>query len=632
MMKEENRNLLLAIALSVVVLFGWQYFYGVPQMEKQKQIAQQNQQTQSGAAPAGTPVPTAPGQSGQPSTAPAPGQPNATAPAGVPATSAPQTREQALAASPRVRIDTPKISGSLSLTGARIDDVSLKAYRETVDPTSPNIVLLSPAGGPNAYYSDFGWVAGPGANVALPNARTVWTADAEVMTAGKPLTLSWDNGQGLLFRRVITVDDNAMFAIRDEVENKGASAVTLFPYGQVVRVGRPHTMGYYVLHEGMVGNLGEQGLQEFTYDHVDKEPLLSAGTNGKVWRDVVGGFIGITDKYWAAAVIPDQARKYEGRYSSVQTGSQRTYQADFLGEAVSVAPGASAASNAHLFAGAKEVAAIDGYEKSLGIKRFELMIDWGWFYFITKPLFFVLDWIYKHVGNFGVAILLVTVLLKILFFPLANKSYASMAKMKAVQPEMMAIRERYADDKMKQQQALMELYKTQKINPVAGCWPVLLQIPVFFALYKILFITIEMRHAPFFGWIRDLAAPDPTSIFNLFGLLPFEVPAFLMIGGWPIIMGITMFIQMKMNPEPPDPVQKMMFTWMPVFFTFLLGSFPAGLVIYWSWNNLLSVLQQGYIMRKHGVKIELFDNIKAMFGGKKPVPAGTPQPANSNKK
>lgn len=632
MMKEENRNLLLAIALSVVVLFGWQYFYGVPQMEKQKQIAQQNQQTQSGAAPAGTPVPTAPGQSGQPSTAPAPGQPNATAPAGVPATSAPQTREQALAASPRVRIDTPKISGSLSLTGARIDDVSLKAYRETVDPTSPNIVLLSPAGGPNAYYSDFGWVAGPGANVALPNARTVWTADAEVMTAGKPLTLSWDNGQGLLFRRVITVDDNAMFAIRDEVENKGASPVSLFPYGQVVRVGRPHTMGYFVLHEGLVGNLGEQGLQEFTYDHVDKEPLLSAGTNGKVWRDVVGGFIGITDKYWAAAVIPDQARKYEGRYSSVQTGSQRTYQADFLGEAVSVAPGASAASNAHLFAGAKEVAAIDGYETSLGIKRFELMIDWGWFYFITKPLFFVLDWIYKHVGNFGVAILLVTVLLKILFFPLANKSYASMAKMKAVQPEMMAIRERYADDKMKQQQALMELYKTQKINPVAGCWPVLLQIPVFFALYKILFITIEMRHAPFFGWIRDLAAPDPTSIFNLFGLLPFEVPAFLMIGGWPIIMGITMFIQMKMNPEPPDPVQKMMFTWMPVFFTFLLGSFPAGLVIYWSWNNLLSVLQQGYIMRKHGVKIELFDNIKAMFGGKKPVPAGTPQPANSNKK
>ncbi|MDX3806929.1 MAG: membrane protein insertase YidC, partial [Bosea sp. (in: a-proteobacteria)] len=340
-------------------------------------------------------------------------------------------------------------------------------------------------------------------------------------------------------------------------------------------------------------------------------------------------------KYWAAAVIPDQQRKYEGRFSSVETGTQRTYQADFLGEGVTVAPGAKTASQARLFAGAKEVAAINGYEESQQIKRFDLLIDWGWFYFFTKPLFFLLDWIYKHVGNFGVAILIVTVLLKGLFFPLANKSYASMAKMKALQPEMTAIRERYADDKMKQQQALMELYKTQKINPVAGCWPVLLQIPVFFALYKILFITIEMRHAPFFGWIHDLAAPDPTNLFNLFGLIPYTPPAMLHLGLWPIIMGITMFIQMKMNPEPPDPVQKMMFTWMPVFFTFLLGSFPAGLVIYWSWNNLLSVTQQGFIMKKNGVKIELFDNIRRMFGKgppADPAPTAPAKPANSNKK
>lgn len=628
MMKEDNRNLLLAITLSVVVLLGWQYFYGVPQMEKQKQIAQQNQQTQTQAAPppaAGAPAPgAAPGQT----PAAVPGQP------GGPAAVAAGTREQALAASQRVRIDTPKIAGSISLTGARIDDVSLKAYRETVDPNSPNIILLSPLGGPNAYYSDFGWVAAPGANVALPNAATVWSADAQMLRPGTPVNLTWDNGQGLLFRRAISVDDNAMFTIRDTVENKGGAAVTLFPYGQVVRQGKPATLGYYVLHEGLVGNLGEQGLQEYTYDAIDKEPLLTPGTHGKVWKDAVGGFVGITDKYWAAAVAPDQSRKYEGRYSSVQTGASRTYQADFLGEAVTVAPGASAASSAHLFAGAKETAAIDGYEKNLGIKRFELLIDWGWFYFITKPLFFVLDWIYKHVGNFGVAILIVTVLLKGLFFPLANKSYASMAKMKAVQPEMLAIRERYADDKMKQQQALMELYKTQKINPLAGCWPVLVQIPVFFALYKILFITIEMRHAPFFGWIRDLAAPDPT---NIFFFLPAALTAFLHLGFWPIIMGITMFVQMKMNPEPPDPVQKMMFTWMPVFFTFLLGSFPAGLVIYWAWNNFLSILQQGFIMRKHGVKIELWDNLKGMFG-KKPVaaaasatPAAT-KPANSNKK
>lgn len=625
MMKEDNRNLLLAITLSVVVLLGWQFFYGVPQMEKQKQITQQNQQAQSQTAPAGT--------TAVPGPSPVPGQTaTGTAPGAAPASVAVETRDQALARNPRVRIDTPKIGGSISLVGARIDDVSLKAYRETVDPNSANIILLSPLGGPHPYYSDFGWVAAPGTTVPLPGATTVWTPDAQVLKPGTPLNLSWDNGQGLLFKRAITVDDNAMFTIRDEVENKGATPATLFPYGQVVRQGKPATLGYYVLHEGMIGNLGEQGLQEYTYDKIDKEPLLSPGTNGKVWKDSVGGFVGITDKYWAAAVAPDQARKYEGRYSSVQTGSLRTYQADFLGEAVTVAPGASSATQARLFAGAKEVAAIDGYEKNLGIKRFELMIDWGWFYFITKPMFYVMDWIYKHVGNFGIAILIVTLLLKGLFFPLASKSYASMAKMKAVQPEMVAIRERFADDKMKQQQALMELYKTQKINPVAGCWPVLLQIPVFFALYKILFITIEMRHAPFFGWIHDLAAPDPT---NVFFFLPAFATAFLHIGIWPIIMGITMFIQMKMNPEPPDPVQKMMFTWMPVFFTFLLGSFPAGLVIYWSWNNLLSVTQQGYIMKKHGAKIELFDNIKGLFK-KKPAEtaavAAPAKPANSNKK
>ncbi len=636
-MKEDNRNLLLAITLSVVVLLGWQYFYGLPQAEKQKQIAQQNQQTQSQQAPQPSGAPTASG------TAPAPAPAQGTAPAQpgqAPVTAAPvaATRDAALAAGPRLRIDTSKIAGSISLTGARIDDVSLKAYHETVDPKSPIIVLLSPAGGPNAYYSDFGWVAGPGANVPLPNANTVWTADSEVLTSAKPVTLTWDNGQGLIFKRTIAVDDNAMFSIRDEVENKSANAVSLYPYGQVVRVGKPTTLGYYVLHEGMIGSLGEQGLQEYTYDAIDKEPALGSATHGKVWKDVVGGFVGITDKYWAAAAIPDQGKKYEGRYSSVQTGSVRTYQADFLGEAVNVAPGASASASSRLFAGAKEVAAIDGYEKNLGIKRFELMIDWGWFYFITKPMFYVMDWVYKHVGNFGIAILVVTVLLKLLFFPLANKSYASMAKMKAVQPEMMAIRERYADDKMKQQQALMELYKTQKINPLAGCWPVLVQIPVFFALYKILFITIEMRHAPFYGWIKDLAAPDPTNLFNLFGLLPFTPPAMLHLGIWPILMGVTMFVQMKMNPEPPDPVQKMMFTWMPVFFTFLLGSFPAGLVIYWTWNNLLSVAQQGYIMRKHGVKIELWDNLKGMFGKKPAAATTTPavpapgKPANSNKK
>src|SRR6478609_5385705 len=343
MMKEDNRNLLLAIVMSVVILLGWQFFYAKPQMEKQQEAARQNQQAQSQQAPAAS------GSTPAPAT---PGQPAGSAAPGAALTQAAGTREQALAASPRVRIDTPKISGSISLTGARIDDVSLKAYRETVDPHSANIILLSPLGGPNAYYSDFGWVAAPGSNVTLPNATTVWTPDSQVLTPAKPLTLSWDNGQGLTFRRVVSVDDNAMFTIRDEVDNKGGSAVTLFPYGQVVRQGKPTTLGYYVLHEGLVGNLGEQGLQEYTYDKIDKEPLLSPGTTGKSWKDAVGGFVGITDKYWAAAVIPDQQRKYDGRYSSVQTGNSHTYQADFLGEAVAIAPGATAAANARLFAGA----------------------------------------------------------------------------------------------------------------------------------------------------------------------------------------------------------------------------------------------------------------------------------------
>jgi YidC/Oxa1 family membrane protein insertase len=459
--------------------------------------------------------------------------------------------------------------------------------------------------------------------VPLPTADTPWTADAPTLTSAKPVTLTWDNGQGLVFRREIGVDEKFMFTVRDAVENRGAAPVTLYPYGLVSRHGKPATQGYYVLHEGLVGALGDQGLQEYTYDKLAKEPPIPGqNTRGKAWPGVTSGFVGITDKYWAAAAIPDQAQPYTGSFTERDEGPTKLYQANVLGEARSVAPGATAQSDARLFAGAKEVTTVDAYEKNLGIKRFDLVIDWGWFYFITKPLFRVLDFFYKFFGNFGIAILLVTVLLKIAFFPLANRSYASMAKMKAVQPEMVAIRERYADDKMKQQQALMDLYKKEKINPVAGCWPVVIQIPVFFALYKVLFVTIEMRHAPFFGWIRDLAAPDPTNVFNLFGALPFDptvLPVFghfLHLGVWPILMGITMWLQMKMNPAPADPVQQQVFAWMPLIFTFMLGSFPAGLVIYWAWNNLLSVTQQYAIMRKNGVKVELWDNLRGTFAKK----------------
>ena len=623
MQKEDNRNMLLAIVLSGLVLLGWNYFYGVPQVEKQRQIAQTSApvSTQAGAPGATAPGANIPGANmpgANISGTNVPGL-NAAAPgAPVPGAGAADTRESAISRGPRISVETPRIFGSISLVGGRIDDVSLKAYRETVDPKSANIVLLSPANSPKPYYADFGWVSATG--VATPTASTLWSAGSTALTPDKPATLSWDNGQGLIFRRIISVDQNAMFTVKDEVENRGSVAATLLPYGLVARHGKPVTLGFYVLHEGLIGVLGEQGLQEYTYDTIDKEPLISGTTRGKGWKDTASGFVGITDKYWATAIIPDQERRFEGRLTSAQinsaTGASRIYQADMLGEMQTIAAGGTGTSTTRFFAGAKEVEAIDGYQEKLGIKRFDRLIDWGWFYFLTKPMFLAMNWLYHLVGNFGLAILGITVLIKFIFLPLANKSYASMAKMKSAQPEMLLIRERFADDKMKQQQAMMELYKKEKINPLAGCWPVLIQIPVFFALYKVLFVTIEMRQAPFFGWIKDLAAPDPTSIFNLFGLLPYNVPEFLHIGVWPLLMGVTMFVQMKMNPEPPDPVQKMVFTWMPLFFTFLLASFPAGLVIYWTWNNLLSVLQQGYIMKKHGTKIELWDNLKGLFAKK----------------
>ena len=605
MFSGDTKNLLLAIALSVGVLLGWNYFFGAPMMEKQRPAAPTSGQ------PAGPAVPTPAPREGQPST------PNPSTVPGLPGAPAVESRDAALARSKRIRIDTDALSGSIPLKGGRVDDVSLKRYRETVDPNSPQIVLLSPSGTPNPYYAEFGWV-GAGA----PGPDTEWTADGEVLTPEKPVTLTAQGGNGLVFRRRIAVDDKFMFTLQDSVENKGAAPATLNAYGLVSRHGKPPTQGYYVLHEGLIGVVGDQGLQEYGYAGLDKEPIIPGGAaRGKLWTGAVGGFLGITDKYWAAAVVPDQGLAYQAAFRSRQEGATFLYQADILSDVKTVAPGATLDLTQRLFAGAKEVAQIDAYERSIGIKKFDLLIDWGWFYFITKPMFKALDFFFKMFGNFGLSILIVTVILKGFFLPLANRSYVSMAKMKAVQPEMVAIRERYADDKVKQQQEMMTLYKREKINPIAGCWPVLIQIPVFFALYKVLFVTIEMRHAPFFGWIRDLAAPDPTSLFNLFGLLPFQVPEFLHIGVWPLVMGVTMFLQMKMNPEPPDPIQKAMFSYMPLIFTFMLASFPAGLVIYWAWNNLLSVTQQYVIMRRNGVKVELWDNLRTMVAKKKAAEA-----------
>ncbi len=612
----EHKNTILAIVLSLIVVIGWEYYFARPELQNQ---AQQQSQQQEQKPP--QPQPNNPGgaQSGAPNGA-APGAPNV--PSGQAQT---QTRAAVLANLPHVDIDTPTLRGSIDLKGGRIDNLSLVQYRETTDANSPPIVLLSPSGAPDAFYAEFGWVPAAGSNQPMPGPDTVWKQEGSgALGVDRPVTLAYDNGQGLVFRRTIDVDSHYLFKIKDEVQNKGTSPVTLFPYGLVSRHGTPEVQGYYILHEGLVGVIGDRGLQEETYKKVLEKKSES-------W-DATNVWLGFTDKYWATVLLPDTGAKVKARFSGTEAGGQPIYQTDYLAEPLTVAPGASGSTETRLFAGAKEVSLVGinfpfgpgGYNESLQLNHFDLLIDWGWFYFITKPMFLALDFFFRLVGNFGIAILIVTVLIKALFFPLANKSYVSMAKMKAVQPEMAMIKQRYADDRAKQQQAMMELYRKEQINPVAGCLPIAIQIPVFFSLYKVLFVTIEMRQAPFYGWIHDLSAGDPTNIFTLGGLIPFDptilpvIGSFLHLGFWPAIMGVTMWVQMKLNPAPPDPAQQVIFNWMPVIFTFMLAHFPAGLVIYWAWNNSLSVVQQSTIMHRNGAKIELWDNLKRTFIKPKP--------------
>jgi YidC/Oxa1 family membrane protein insertase len=590
-MDENNRNFILAILLSIGVLFAWQTFF----MPKPQQAPGEKPAEQQQAQPQGELGPPQPqGQSAEPA--------GATPQAGG---SAPTlTREEALAQSPRIAIDTPSLKGSIALKGGRIDDLTLKDYRETVDPTSPQVVLLSPAGGPHAYYAESGYKpAADSEDLALPGADTLWTAASQApLTPNSPVTLTYDNGKGLQFTRTISVDDKYMFAVDDKVKNSGSVPAALYRYALVRRHEMPHVRGYYILHEGLIGVV-DDGLEEIKYKNALKETQPAQFKSQSGW-------LGITDKYWAAAVIPEQGKALLATFTGKEINGQDVFQTDYIMTSpLTIAPGQSGEAQGRVFAGAKEVNVVAGYADTYNIPRFDRLIDWGWFYFLTKPMFAALDYFYKLVGNFGIAILIVTVLIKLILFPLANKSYVAMSKMKKLAPEMQRIKERYADDRMRQQQAMMELYKKEKVNPASGCLPILVQIPVFFALYKVLFITIEMRHAPFFGWIKDLSAPDPTNVFNLFGLIPWDPPTFLAIGIWPIIMGITMWVQMKLNPAPPDPVQQKLFSWMPVFFTFLLASFPAGLVIYWAWNNFLSVVQQSVIMTRQGVEIPLLENL-----------------------
>jgi YidC/Oxa1 family membrane protein insertase len=588
-MDENNRNFILAIVLSIGVLFAWQYYFVPKHPAPATQTAEQQQTEQQ--TEQGPPQPPGGGEV-QSGGAPQPG----------PSAAPTMTREEALAQSPRIAIETPSLIGSIALKGGRIDDLTLKDYRETVEPTSPLVVLLSPAGGPHAYYAEHGWVAEGGKNLGLPGPETTWTAEsAGPLTPQSPVTLSYDTGTGLKFTRTISLDDKYMFTVNDQVANTGAEAVTLYPYALVSRHETPHVQGFYILHEGLIGVVDDGGLEEISYSKALENPPAVVTSQH--------GWLGITDKYWAAVVIPEQGKGFKATFSGIQKDSRDRFQTDYLMDQMSIAPGETGEAKGNVFAGAKEVNTVDAYAEKYGIPKFDLLIDWGWFYFLTKPLFFALDFFFKLVGNFGVAILIVTLCIKLVLFPLANKSYVSMSKMKLLAPEMQRIKERFGDDRMRQQQAMMELYKKEKVNPASGCLPILVQIPVFFALYKVLFVTIEMRHAPFFGWIKDLSAPDPTSIFNLFGLIPWDPPHMLMIGIWPLIMGVTMWVQMKLNPAPPDPMQQKIFAWMPVFFTFLLASFPAGLVIYWAWNNSLSVIQQSVIMARQGVEIPLLENL-----------------------
>lgn len=582
---QNNKNILLATTLSALILLGWTWFYEKPRIEKQetqRQIALQ-QKSEIVVKPQSDGV-------------------KAKSTAQVVETKESKTvlalkdRSEVLKDSKNLRIEikSDALHGSIFLKGARLDDLTLARYFET-QKKEKEVVLFAPAESKERYFTDFGFISSD-ANLELPSPDTVWKSDGTILTPENPVTLSWKNKQNVEFLIKIALDENYMFSITQSVKNNSKSEISIASYGRINRVLNKLGQSNYILHEGAIG-VSSGVLQEVSYKDLIEDKKFAFNDSGEN-----GGWLGITDKYWLSSIIPDRKLAYSGNFSYEFTNKNALFSSEFVGQEFVISAGKEYEFNHHLFAGAKKVKLLDQYSKTYNIKLFDRAIDFGWFYFLTKPFFFIIDFLNKFLGNFGLAILAMTVLIKLALFPMANKSYAAIARIKKLQPQIEALRERFKDDKMGLNREMMELYKREKVNPASGCLPILIQIPVFFALYKVLFVTLDMRHATFYGWIKDLSAPDPTSIFNLFGLLPFEVSGFLMIGIWPILMGVTMYIQQKLSPASGDAMQAKILRWMPIVLTFVLANFPAGLVIYWTWSNTLSILQQWVITKKMSQK------------------------------
>ena len=557
----EGKNLILAISLSALVLIMWSIFFAPPPptIDKEQNKIEKTQKENDISSPSLETTKKIKAVS----------------------------RVESLKTTKRIPVENDSISGSISLTGGIIDDIIFKNYNQNLN-SEKKVILLSPNVSDEGYYIETGW-ASTYKDVDLPNSKTEWSiVGNSKLTPNNPVTLKWTNNKQITFLKTIELDENFLFKINQQIKNNGNNNYDFYPYAQIVRNNKPKVLGYYILHEGFIGVFDEE-LKEEDYKDIEEKKFTANSSSG---------WLGITDKYWITAIVPEKNKNFKSEFIY-----DKNYRANFIQtEPIQSSPNQTISSEIRVFTAAKEVTVIDSYAKNQNIEKFDLTIDWGWFYFFTKPLFFIADYFFKLTGNFGIAIILITACIRLIFFPLANYSFKSMAKMKVLQPEMVRLKELHKDDKVKLQQEMMALYKREKVNPISGCLPVMIQIPFFFAIYKMLFVTIEMRQQPFFGWIQDLSARDPTSVFNLFGLIPWDPPTFLMIGAWPIMMGITMYIQQKLNPTPPDPIQAKIFMFFPLFLTIVLAPFPSGLVVYWTINNILTMAQQWVIIRRTKVK------------------------------